>query len=52
VISYAESQARGHLDRESTSVLPMLMAYHQLQAEALSQTETTAMIQQARKGMP
>jgi transcriptional regulator with XRE-family HTH domain len=52
VLSYAESAARGHLDRESTSVLPMLMAYHQLQAEALSQTETVAMIQQARKGMP
>lgn len=52
VISYAESQSRGHLDRESASVLPMLMAYHQLQAEALSQTETVALIRQARKGTP
>jgi hypothetical protein len=52
VISYAESQTRGYLDRESSSALPMLMAYHQLQAEALSQADTVAVIQQARKGMP
>lgn len=52
VLCYAESQTRGHLDRDATSVMPMLMAYHQLQAEALSQTETVAVIQQARKGMP
>jgi transcriptional regulator with XRE-family HTH domain len=52
VLCYAESQTQGHLDREPTSVLPTLMAYHQLQAESLSQTETVAMIQQARKGMP
>lgn len=51
VVFYAESQAQGHLDRESTSVLPVLMTYHQLQAEALSQAETVALIQQARKGM-
>lgn len=52
VLCYSESQAQGRLDRESPSVLPMLMAYHQLQAEALSQTESVALIQQARKGMP
>ena len=52
VFSYTESHARGHLDREPTSVMPVLMAYHQLQAEALSQAETVAVIQQARKGMP
>ncbi|MEV5674111.1 helix-turn-helix transcriptional regulator [Streptomyces sp. NPDC052179] len=52
VICYAESQAQGHLDRESTSVLPMLTAYHQLQAEALSQAATVAMISQLRKGTP
>ncbi len=52
VMCYAESQAQGHLDRESTSVMPMLTAYHQLQAEALSQTESVAMIQKLRKGAP
>jgi transcriptional regulator with XRE-family HTH domain len=52
VICYAESQAQGHLDRESTSVMPMLTAYHQLQAEACSQAESVAMINQLRKGTP
>ncbi|MEV7865730.1 helix-turn-helix transcriptional regulator [Streptomyces sp. NPDC088124] len=52
VVCYAESQAQGHLDRESTSVLPMLTAYHQLQAEALSQAAAVAMINQLRKGTP
>ncbi len=51
VICYAESQAQGHLDRESASVLPMLTAYHQLQAEALSQASSVAMISQLRKGI-
>ncbi|MER5358628.1 helix-turn-helix transcriptional regulator [Streptomyces sp. NPDC002785] len=52
VMSYAESAQRGHLDRESTSVLPMLTAYHQLQAEALSQAASVAVINQLRKGTP
>ncbi|MFJ6293274.1 Scr1 family TA system antitoxin-like transcriptional regulator [Streptomyces griseoviridis] len=52
VFAYAESQAQGHFDREATSVLPMLTAYHQLQAEALSQAASVAMIDQARKGTP
>lgn len=52
VVCYAESQAQGHLDRESTSVMPMLTAYHQLQAEALSHTASVAMINQLRKGTP
>ncbi|GHE00757.1 hypothetical protein GCM10010339_17390 [Streptomyces alanosinicus] len=52
MIAYAESQARGHLDRESTFVLSSLSAYHQLQAEALSQTESVALIEQLRKGTP
>lgn len=52
VICYAESQAQGHLDKESTSVMPMLPAYHQLQAEALSQAASVAMISQLRKGIP
>lgn len=52
VIAYAESQARGHLEREGTAVLPMLTAYHQLQAEALSQATSVTMIEQLRKGIP
>ncbi|MER6609415.1 helix-turn-helix transcriptional regulator [Streptomyces sp. NPDC000927] len=52
VIAYAESQIRGHLERETTSVLPLLTAYHQLQAEALSQAESVFMINEARKGTP
>ncbi|MGC5365447.1 helix-turn-helix domain-containing protein [Streptomyces sp. DT24] len=51
VICYAESQSQGHLDRDSTFVMPMLTAYHQLQAEALSQAASVAMISQLRKGI-
>ncbi|TRV77704.1 helix-turn-helix transcriptional regulator [Streptomyces sp. 130] len=50
VVCYAESQTQGHLDRESASVLPVLTAYHQLQAIALSQKASVAMIRQLRKG--
>ena len=52
VISYAESQTQGHLDRESVSVVPLLTAYHQLQSEVLSQAASVAMIEQLRKGSP
>ncbi|MCX4549916.1 helix-turn-helix transcriptional regulator [Streptomyces sp. NBC_01267] len=52
LMSYAESAHRGHLDRESTSVVPLLTAYHQLQAEALSQAASVAMINRLRKGSP
>ncbi|WP_240138827.1 helix-turn-helix domain-containing protein [Streptomyces sp. MUM 178J] len=52
LVSYAESAHRGHLERESTFVLPMVAAYHQLQAEALSQAASVAMIEQLRKGTP
>ncbi|MFE7540133.1 helix-turn-helix domain-containing protein [Streptomyces platensis] len=51
LMSYAESAHRGHLERESTSVLPILTAYHQLQAEALSQAASVDMINQLRKGI-
>ncbi|MFE6689277.1 Scr1 family TA system antitoxin-like transcriptional regulator [Streptomyces sp. NPDC057743] len=51
LMAYAESAHRGHLERESTSVLTMLTAYHQLQAEALSQAASVAMIEQVRKGI-
>lgn len=50
LISYAESAQHGHLERNSPVVLPILAAYHQLQAEALSQAATVAMIEQLRKG--
>lgn len=52
LMSYAESAQRGHLERESTSVLPILTAYHQLQADAPSQAASVAMIDQLRKGTP
>ncbi|WP_331452470.1 helix-turn-helix domain-containing protein [Streptomyces sp. SS162] len=52
LMSYAESAQRGFLERESTSVLPLLTAYHQLQAEAPSQAASVAMIRQLRKGTP
>lgn len=50
VMSYAESETHGQLDRVITSVLPLVRAFHQLQAESLSQTESVAMIKQARRG--
>ncbi|WP_405661222.1 Scr1 family TA system antitoxin-like transcriptional regulator [Streptomyces sp. RK9] len=50
LMSYAESTHRGHLERESTFVLPILAAYHQLQAEALSQAASVTLIQELRKG--
>ncbi|MEV7582212.1 helix-turn-helix domain-containing protein [Streptomyces erythrochromogenes] len=52
LLSYAESSQRGHLERESAAVIPMLTAYHQLQAESLSQAASVAMIKKLRKGTP
>ncbi|MDT9683667.1 helix-turn-helix transcriptional regulator [Streptomyces sp. TRM76323] len=52
LMSYAESAQQGFLERESTSVLPLLTAYHQLQAEAPSQAVSVATIKQLRKGTP
>ncbi|MFI0940596.1 Scr1 family TA system antitoxin-like transcriptional regulator [Streptomyces sp. NPDC021020] len=51
VIAYSESQSQGHLDREPATVMPLLMTYHQLQAEALSQAGSVAMINEIRKGL-
>ncbi|WP_443035405.1 Scr1 family TA system antitoxin-like transcriptional regulator [Streptomyces sp. BE230] len=51
VLCYAESQAQGHLDRETSSVVPMLTAYHQLQGEAMSPAASMAMISELRKGI-
>ncbi|MCY0937943.1 helix-turn-helix domain-containing protein [Streptomyces sp. H34-S4] len=50
LVSYAESAQRGQLERDSASVVPLLTAYHQLQAEATSQAESVALIHQLRKG--
>ncbi|MEU3041794.1 helix-turn-helix domain-containing protein [Streptomyces diastaticus] len=52
VVAYAESQAQGYVERETSAVVPMLTAYHQLQAEALSQAASVALINQLRKGTP
>ncbi|MEU2672240.1 helix-turn-helix transcriptional regulator [Streptomyces sp. NPDC007164] len=52
LMSYAESANRGHLERDSPSVLPILTDYHQLQAEALTRAASVAMINQLRKGTP
>ncbi len=52
LMSYAESAQRGHLERDNKFVLPILTAYHQLQAEAPSQAESVALINQLRKGTP
>ncbi|WP_344272310.1 helix-turn-helix transcriptional regulator [Streptomyces hebeiensis] len=52
VVAYVESQTQGHLSREIASVVPLLTAYHQLQAEALSQAASVDMINQVRKGTP
>lgn len=50
IMSYAESAQRGHLERDINSVVPMLTAYHQLQAGACAQAASVAMIDQLRKG--
>ncbi|MYT34259.1 MULTISPECIES: helix-turn-helix transcriptional regulator [unclassified Streptomyces] len=51
-MSYAESAQRAHLERESAAVLPILTAYHQMQANALPQAASVALIEQLRKGTP
>nr|WP_309505771.1 DUF5753 domain-containing protein [Streptomyces sp. LP05-1] len=48
--SYAESAHRGHLERDSDFIVPLLTDYHQLQANALSQSESVALIKELRKG--
>ncbi|MFI5617557.1 helix-turn-helix domain-containing protein [Streptomyces sp. NPDC051567] len=51
-IAYAESAQQGRLERDMRFVQPLLTAYHQLQAESLSQAASVAMIKQLRKGTP
>ncbi|MYY09438.1 helix-turn-helix domain-containing protein [Streptomyces sp. SID4919] len=50
LMSYVESQTHGYLDRELSSVVPLMRNYHQLQVEAASQAESVDMIEQLRKG--
>ncbi|WP_338684771.1 helix-turn-helix transcriptional regulator [Streptomyces acidiscabies] len=52
IMSYAESAHRGQLERDITFVVPLLTSYHQLQADALSQAESVAMIRKLRKDIP
>ncbi|MFJ7588415.1 helix-turn-helix transcriptional regulator [Streptomyces sp. NPDC097617] len=52
LVAYAETHAQGHVDRESTAVLPLLAGYHHLQAESLPQAASVAMIHEVRKGTP
>ncbi|MER7702206.1 helix-turn-helix transcriptional regulator [Kitasatospora sp. NPDC097605] len=52
LMSYAESAQQGHLERDSEAVLPVLTSYYQLQALALSQAESVALIRQLRKELP
>ncbi|WP_282693050.1 helix-turn-helix transcriptional regulator [Streptomyces sp. CC208A] len=52
VMAYAESQIRGHLERETASVFDLLKDYHQLQAEALPHAASVALIREARKAYP
>ncbi|MFF1345233.1 Scr1 family TA system antitoxin-like transcriptional regulator [Streptomyces sp. NPDC058322] len=51
-LAYAESAQQGRLERDMRFVQPLLTAYHHLQAEALSQAASVAMIEQVRKGSP
>ncbi|MFJ9609012.1 Scr1 family TA system antitoxin-like transcriptional regulator [Kitasatospora sp. NPDC101176] len=52
LMSYAESAQQGHLERDSGAVPPLLTAYYQLQALALSQADSVALIRQLRKELP
>ncbi|WP_411147000.1 helix-turn-helix domain-containing protein [Streptomyces sp. x-80] len=51
-IAYAESAQQGRLERDMRFVQPLLTAYHLLQAEALPQAASVAVIEQVRKGTP
>ncbi|OXY99036.1 DUF5753 domain-containing protein [Streptomyces sp. 2R] len=52
VVSYVESETQGLLDRELSSVLPLVRAYHQLQNVSLSQTDSVDVFHRHRKGTP
>lgn len=50
-LAYAESAQQGRLERDMRLVQPLFTAYHQLQAEALSQATSVAVIERVRKGI-
>ncbi|MEU6237921.1 helix-turn-helix transcriptional regulator [Kitasatospora sp. NPDC047058] len=52
LMSYAESAQQGNLERDSSAVLPTLAAYYQLQAMALSQADSVALIGELREELP
>ncbi|MBV7245270.1 helix-turn-helix transcriptional regulator [Streptomyces sp. MW-W600-10] len=52
IVAYAESQAQGYVERETSLVAPMFTTYHQMQGEALSKAASAAKISQLRKGAP
>ncbi|WP_329879169.1 DUF5753 domain-containing protein [Streptomyces sp. BE20] len=52
LMSYAESAQQGNLERDSGAVRPILTAYYQLQAIALSQAESVVLIRQLREELP
>ncbi|MFD7088917.1 helix-turn-helix transcriptional regulator [Streptomyces sp. NPDC059896] len=52
LMSYAESAQQGRLERDMRFIQPLLTAYHQLQAESMSQSASVAMINEVRKGTP
>ncbi len=51
LVSYAESAQQGRLERDTNFVLPLLTAYHQLQADASSPVDSVTMINQIRKDL-
>lgn len=52
IVAYAESQAQGYVERETSVVAPMFTAYHQMQGESLSKAASAAKISKLRKGTP
>jgi transcriptional regulator with XRE-family HTH domain len=52
IVAYAESQAQGYVERETSVVAPMFTSYHQMQGEALSKAASVAKISKLRKGTP
>ncbi|MEU3598972.1 helix-turn-helix transcriptional regulator [Streptomyces sp. NPDC006798] len=51
LMSYVDSQTQGYLNRELTSVLPLVKNCHQLQTEAASQADSVAMINEVRRSI-
>ncbi|MFJ4185333.1 Scr1 family TA system antitoxin-like transcriptional regulator [Kitasatospora sp. NPDC089509] len=52
LMSYAESAQQGNLERDSDAVQAMLTTYYQLQARALPQGASVALVSQLREELP